>query len=307
MQAKNQFSRRQIRIKIFQILYGLGGNSEQKLVDFRNIFTKNVSHSEVAFASLALYLVNLFEYSLIKANKDSSKYIQSGAIVTDTDLARLDFIEKIKNNPSFNAALKDNSIQFLFAEEELIKKTYNLLIETEEYKDFLTAKEDLQVLENLVLRAVEFTIEEGRLAHAFFDERFINWEDDIEIIARWVQLLIKQPHKMVFQNTLTQEKIDFAEELLKAYFEKQEQLNGLIKPKLKNWDADRVAVIDTILLRLGLAELLFFPEIPIKVSINEYIDIAKMYSTEQSGQFVNGVLDNLRKDLEKNGTLRKHS
>ncbi len=307
MQAKNQFSRRQIRIKIFQLIYGLGGAANQEDLDFRTLFIKNAANSEVAFTSLALYIVNLFEYSLIQANKENSKYIQGKQEVIDTDIARLPFIEKIKTNASFIKSLKDNSLQFLFAEEDLIKKTFNNFKQTEEYLAFLKNKEDAQVLENLVLRAVEYTIATDELAQGFFEERFINWDDDIEIIARWIQLLIKQPQKIVFQNTLTEEKIDFAEELLNAYFDKAEYLTDLIKPKLKNWDADRVAVIDTILLRLGVAELLFFPEIPIKVSINEYIDIAKMYSTDQSGQFVNGVLDNLRKDLEKNGTLRKHS
>ena len=210
-------------------------------------------------------------------------------------------------NPSFTQSLKDNSLQFIFSEEDIIKKTFLLFKETEEYQTFLGNKEDAIVLENLVLRAIEYTIDESELAYAFFEEKFINWEDDVEIIAKWAMLLIKQPQKVVFQNTLTAEKIDFAQELLSAYYDKNDYLNELIKPKLKNWDADRVAVIDTILLRLGLAELLFFPSIPVKVSINEYIDIAKMYSTEQSGNFVNGVLDNLRKDLERSGDIRKHN
>jgi N utilization substance protein B len=79
----------------------------------------------------------------------------------------------------------------------------------------------------------------------------------------------------------------------------------LIKPKLKNWDAERVAIIDLILLKMGVAELLYFPTIPTKVTINEYIEIAKNYSTPQSGQFVNGVLDNLLKELVSANKIRK--
>ena len=79
----------------------------------------------------------------------------------------------------------------------------------------------------------------------------------------------------------------------------------LIEPKLKNWDKDRVALIDLLLLRMGVCELSYFPTIPTKVTINEYIDIAKQYSTPQSGQFVNGVLDNILKDLVKADKINK--
>jgi N utilization substance protein B len=79
----------------------------------------------------------------------------------------------------------------------------------------------------------------------------------------------------------------------------------LIQPKLNNWDAERVALIDLLLLRMGVCELLYFPTIPTKVTINEFIEVAKMYSTPQSGQFVNGVLDNILKDLERENKIVK--
>ena len=80
---------------------------------------------------------------------------------------------------------------------------------------------------------------------------------------------------------------------------------SIVQPKLNNWDAERVALIDLLLLRMGVCEMLYFPTIPTKVTINEYIEIAKMYSTPQSGQFVNGVLDNILKDLEREKKINK--
>jgi N utilization substance protein B len=79
----------------------------------------------------------------------------------------------------------------------------------------------------------------------------------------------------------------------------------LISPKLVNWDPERIANLDMIILHLGICEFLYFPTIPVKVTINEYIDLAKSYSTNQSGQFVNGLLDNVRKDLQANNQLHK--
>jgi N utilization substance protein B len=96
---------------------------------------------------------------------------------------------------------------------------------------------------------------------------------------------------------LSDEKWNFALDLVRTVIEKNELTMELIKPKLNNWDADRIASLDLIMLQMGICEFLFFETIPTKVTINEYIDLAKAYSTPQSGQFVNGLLDNIHKEL----------
>jgi N utilization substance protein B len=106
-----------------------------------------------------------------------------------------------------------------------------------------------------------------------------------------------KPNDFNFANILSDEKRKFSEDLLETVIDKHEYVMELIKPKLKNWDADRIASLDLIILQMGVCEFLFFETIPTKVTINEYIDIAKAYSTVQSGQFVNGLLDNIHKEL----------
>ncbi len=101
------------------------------------------------------------------------------------------------------------------------------------------------------------------------------------------------------------DKETFAKELLKTVLEKNEHLQSLIIPKLKNWDPERIALLDMILMKMGVAEFLYFETIPPKVTINEYIDLAKEYSTSQSGQFVNGILDNIHKELVQQGKMHK--
>ena len=101
------------------------------------------------------------------------------------------------------------------------------------------------------------------------------------------------------------EKNEFAIELLKTVLDKKEYINTLIKARLKNWDPERIAALDMILMQMGVCEFLYFPTIPPKVTINEYIDIAKEYSTQQSGQFVNGILDNIHKELVQQNKLHK--
>jgi N utilization substance protein B len=118
---------------------------------------------------------------------------------------------------------------------------------------------------------------------------------------------IQKPGSVDFIDLVGEEKMKFANDLLQTTIDKKSITEDIIKPKLNNWDPERIAVIDMILLRLGVCELVYFDTIPTKVSINEYIDLAKEYSTEQSGHFVNGILDSIHKELVGSGKIQKVS
>src|SRR5690606_39184896 len=111
----------------------------------------------------------------------------------------------------------------------------------------------------------------------------------------------------IFTDILSKEKWEFAKTLLQTVLDKQAHTLTMIKPKLNNWDADRIAALDMILLQMGICEFLYFETIPTKVTINEYIDIAKTYSTVNSGQFVNGLLDNIHKELLAENKIEKRN
>ena len=116
---------------------------------------------------------------------------------------------------------------------------------------------------------------------------------------------MQKPGSYNFKQILTADKEQFAKSLLQTVLEKDEHLQSLIVPKLKNWDPERIALLDMILMKMGVSEFLYFETIPPKVTINEYIDLAKEYSTQQSGQFVNGILDNIHKELVQSGQMQK--
>jgi N utilization substance protein B len=123
----------------------------------------------------------------------------------------------------------------------------------------------------------------------------------VQLVKTWLQ----KPGSADLSQFISKEKLDFARNLLDTVIDKNEHLETFIFPKLKNWDSERIAALDMILMKMGLAELLYFETIPPKVTINEYIELAKDYSTAQSGQFVNGILDNIHKDLVSTGGLHK--
>ena len=122
--------------------------------------------------------------------------------------------------------------------------------------------------------------------------------------------LSKEPIAGIIENVLGElksqkEDFAFATKLVQTVLQHQEEIEKFIKVKVAHWEFDRIAVIDRMLLRMGIAELLYFNDIPPKVTINESIEVAKNYSTEKSGKFVNGVLDAILEDLKMNGTLQK--
>ncbi len=137
------------------------------------------------------------------------------------------------------------------------------------------------------------------------EENFINWDDDGEMVIQLLEGYIQKPGNIDFNKMLSDDKELFAKSLLNTVIEKDEHLQSLIIPKLKNWDPERIAVLDMVMMKMGVAEFLYFETIPPKVTINEYIDLAKEYSTQQSGQFVNGILDNIHKELMQQGKMIK--
>jgi len=133
----------------------------------------------------------------------------------------------------------------------------------------------------------------------------LNDSDSIHSIGNAAHTKISKPQTVNFQEIISKDKWEFAKGLLQTVIDKKEVLMDLIKPKLKNWDPERIATLDMILMQMGVCEFLYFETIPPKVSINEYIDLAKEYSTPQSGQFVNGILDNIHKELVQENKMHK--
>ena len=156
---------------------------------------------------------------------------------------------------------------------------------------------------------MEFILDKFLLSKETFlshvEENFSNWEDDGEMVIQLLVNYLQKPGTYNFKEMISEEKWSFAKSLLQTVQEKAEYLENFVIPKLKNWDPERIALLDMILMKMGVAEFLYFETIPPKVTINEYIDLAKEYSTSQSGQFVNGILDNIHKELVQQGKMHK--
>jgi N utilization substance protein B len=302
-------SRRNIRVKVMQTLYSTEtAQGEMKPGEPMNILQKHFDHTRGLLVYLVYVLTEIARYAETDARLKASKHLPTEADLNiNIKLAGNELLWKMLEDPSYQKALKEDKPD-LQTGKELIKKLYLQLAETTEYKDYIKEQSRNSKLEKQMLEFIFGTLmlpNENFTAQV--EEYFTNWDDDCEVVSQLIIGWLQKPGSLNFTEIISKDKIDFAKELLRTVFDKKEVTMDLIKPKLKNWDPDRIAVLDMILMQMGVCEFLYFETIPPKVTINEYIDLAKEYSTPQSGQFINGILDNIHKDLLKDDKLHKVS
>jgi len=292
-----------------QTLYtvaSLEHDAEQNKRAAARILNDKLEHVLDIFTVSVLYSLRVAQYADTDAATRLSKYLPTAEDKNvDTRIAENSFVRKMTGNTSFTEKIKKDKLE-RFVDEDWVKRIFQSLMKTDEYTRYLEEKTPNPVQDKEIIQFIwEKQILENEGMVSYFNDELPGWEDDQELIIMLMQNFFKSTARVNFQNLLSGEKKEYAQDLLLAVIEKEGPCMELIEPKLNNWDKDRVALIDLLLLRMGVCELLFFPTIPTKVTINEYIDIAKQYSTPQSGQFVNGVLDNILKDLVKDERIRK--
>jgi N utilization substance protein B len=301
-------SRRNIRVKVMQTLYTLHTmEQEQNNPDFVKLLKKQLNASSQLFIYLLYVLTETARYAETDAVRRASKNLPSQQdLNVNIKLSGNDFLWKILENDSFKKAVENDKPYLNEGISGEIKRIYKELTKTDEYQKYITAQSRdkksekdiiIFIFTNLMLPSEDF------INH--LEEHFSNWDDDAEMMNQLMLNYLQKPGTYNLQEMISQEKWDFAKNLLVTAQEKRELSLEMIKPKLKNWDAERIAVLDMILMEMGVCELLFFETIPTKVTINEYIDLAKAYSTPQSGQFVNGILDSIHKELASQDKIHK--
>ena len=302
-------SRRNIRIKVMQTLYTADSISAVANQDEAGkTLKKQLEQTRRLLVYLIYFLTEVARYAEKDAIKKANKHLPSASDLNiNTKIAGNELLWKIVEEPSFAFAISKIKPQFLI-DEDLLKKIYLNLAASEEYREYISIESRDKKNEKAILELILTDLmlpNEDFINH--LEELFINWDDDAEMMELLVTNFLQKPHQFDFNELVSKEKLDFAKLLLQTVIEKKEVSMELLKPKLKNWDAERIAALDLIIIQMGICEFLYFETIPTKVTINEYIDLAKDYSTPQSGQFINGILDNILKELATQGKIEKKS
>lgn len=270
------------------------------------LLENHFEQSRQLFTYLVYFITEVARYAETDSVRRASKHLPTQQDLTvNTKISGNTVLWQILEDISFKAAIDDTRIMQV-ADIEMIRKVYLQLTASSEYQAYINLasrdkKDEKDILTYIF--SVLMLPNENFISH--IEDHFIHWDDDADMMNQLILNFLQKPGSYNFQDIISKEKREFGLNLLKTSLEKKDFCMELIKPKLKNWDADRIAMLDMILMRMGVCELLYFETIPTKVSINEYIDLAKEYSTPQSGQFVNGILDNIHKEKEQAGQLKK--
>jgi len=275
-------------------------------VEAQKILQQHFDQSRSLFVYLIYFLTEVGRYAETDAHQRAGKHLPNASdLNVNIKIATNDSLVKILQDTALKEQFSKDKPE-LIIDKELVRKIYHQLQEAPEYKAY-TAQQTRDKQEEK--KILEFILNDLLLANELFvshiEENFSNWDDDGEMLVQLFAGYLQKPGSYVFKQMITPDKNEFAVNLLKTVLEKGEYLQGLITPKLKNWDPERIALLDMIMMKMGVAEFLYFETIPPKVTINEYIDLAKEYSTPQSGQFVNGILDNIHKELVQQGKMQK--
>lgn len=270
------------------------------------LLQRHFDQSKDLLIYLTYFLSEVAGYAEKDAYQRRSKHLPTAEdLNVNTKIAGNELLWKLKEDPGFRQETEKSKPEQRI-DKDLVRKIYLQLAETPEYKQYIASNERNSKGEKEIL---DYIFRQLMLQNEFFvshiEEIFMNWDDDGEMVVQTLEDVLQKPGSVNFSQTLSPDKWDFAKSLLLTVLEKGEHLESLIIPKLKNWDPERIAALDMIIMKMGVAEFLYFETIPPKVTINEYIDISKEYSTQQSGQFVNGILDNIHKELVRNNQLQK--
>ena len=304
--------RRNLRIKVMQTLYGWEMDRDVLLTKLETHLQQQIQKSVSLYLTNLLYLVEVCQYSMVDKARRLAKYIQTEEDgKASTTIAANSIVTFLLNDEQFNSFVKKEGIRN-YVNEDTVKKLFQELSAKQKYKEYSilespSTEQDKEVI-GYIFKKVFSSVKD--FEH-HLEELFINYDDDnaliLHILGKYVEAFNKDIKNNFFQTMdVWEEEKKFALNLLAKTIQHNEELSAYIEPSLKNWEMDRVAVLDLILMKMAVCELKYFPTIPVKVTINEYIDISKLYSTPKSKDFVNGVLDRIKNQMKDNNEIKKH-
>jgi len=284
--------------------------------DLRRL-SKNLIDESVKVTKSHLLIISLLEEMAFLNKKYSDEDLLRAKMLGEEDHAKTNLygnkvIAKVKNDDSFKNLKKSHSI-YWDNHEDLLNDWYKRVLKKDKtYRDYIKKEsvsyEEDWIILDYICRGIVF---KNDTIISFFEELDLDWSENKPIVRSLVLKTLKSL-KMESDDFVVadisynwEDDAEFVKELFNLSTKNGDYLESLLKGKLQNWDITRIAMTDRVLLKIALAELVYFPSIPTKVTINEFIEISKTFSTPKSKKFVNGILDALTAELVDNGVIRK--
>ena len=301
-----------IRLKVIQVIYAYYKNSGKSIKTAEDEVFFSLSKAYDLYKFLLLLIVAVTHYAEDRINFNMKKVRP-----TEEDLnPNLKFV-----NNRLMRQLESNETLLKFAEQskvdwvnysDFLRRLLDTIIESDIYKEYMASEtssyEEDKELWRKLYKAFIFDNEE---LDVLLEDISLYWNDDKAIVDTFVVKTIKRfkeengAEQELLPEYKDDEDIEYAHKLFRASIQNAEEYRRLMSDNSKNWDMNRLAFMDVIIMQTAIAEVLTFPQIPVNVSINEYVEIAKYYSTPKSGAFINGLLDSIIKNLKKDNRISK--
>lgn len=306
-------NRRQLRIKALEVVYAYDKSSEKDLELQIKYFLK----SNQNFYKLYITCFSLFRELLVLSKnlhlKNKKKYLNNEDDVSLDRFCENLILNQIFESEYLNQKINDFEIDYWSNHSELIFSIWKDIIESEISSKYLqNSSNSFEIDQSFLVNIYRKSIAPNKKLYEFFEDNEISWINDLPLVNSLVLSSIKNmkktSKKFPFMKDIYKNKEDanFGVQLIRKVIENKSFLEDEISKVTLNWDNDRIAQIDLLLLQMCLTEFLYFKSIPVKASINEYLEIAKEYSSKKSNVFINGILDKLSKNYIEDGTLKKN-
>lgn len=306
-------TRRHIRIKVMQSVYSFSLGKERKLDEELKFFKQSV------FQSFDLYLLLL---ALLKALEnylgeqcqtyDTHKIKKEQKYFALKKLSQNKILAFISSHAELENQLKNKKFIRWDLEFVFLKDLVQEIIDSQKFKDYFAIDNPSQKQEQqFFVSCFKEHIAPSVYLFNYLEDHQLTWIDDLPVVNTFLLKVLKQidvdkPKSLLFPKPIENvEDLEFGVELLEKTLGKEEKLAAELEGKTPNWEADRIAQLDRVILKIAIIELLYFPSIPERVTINEYLEIAKDYSTPNSNNFINGVLDKLVREYKANNRMIK--
>ena len=300
-----------IRNKVVQLTYAYYQNGNKNI---------DSAEKELLFSLSKAYDLYAYMLALIPAvARESRKYLEvaqskaqrEGTAMPSQKFAYNRFAIQVEENTALNDILDAKKISWN-DHPEFVNKLYLQITDSQIYKEYMDSSDDSYEADRELWRKLYRTlIENNEGIDSILEEESLYWNDDKEIVDTFVVKTIKRfdekaGHKQaILPEYASEEDIDFARKLFRAAILNADEYQHYMGEMSRNWDFNRLAFMDVIIMQIAIAEMVTFPGIPINVTINEYVEIAKLYSTPRSGGYINGILDPIARMLVKSGRMLK--
>lgn len=302
-------SRRSVRIKVMQLLYMLNRDEQLAFPDLLKEYNDGIWKAFEIYVFQLHLLLKITQQAEKDAATRAAKLLPSDEDKTFTPrLYNNSYTQSLANHVDFlNLVAKFKANENL--DDDLLRRIYQGFADTPEYKAYLALEEPADSDHGkIMLDLYKFLVNNEHYTD-LTEDRYNNWQDDESLVVGAMKKTLKaMPVSGDFYKEFepSDETVrEFGEQLLRKTCQEDLALLAHIDPMLKNWDSERVAILDMIMLKMALCELLHFPTIPTKVTLNEFVEISKIYSTDKSKDFINGILDRLMKKLQKEEKIVK--